>query len=132
MHSLTVGEVMTKRVITVREETPFKELVRLMQTHDVSGLPVVDANGCLTGIVTEADLLELMGDPTGVKKRHTQFGQLLHRLLDTGRTDTIDKSTAHVSAGTLMTIGLITTTADTPVREAARHIVESGVKRLPV
>jgi len=132
MRSLTVGDVMTEKVITVRRETPFKELVRLMRTQDISGLPVVDSDGCLAGIVTEADLLELVGEPTGVKKRHTQFGRLLDRLLDGSRPDLVDKATAHVSAGSLMTPDVITTTPDTLVREAARHIVESGVKRLPV
>jgi CBS domain-containing protein len=132
METLTVGEVMTKDVITVREETPFKELVRLMKEHDVSGLPVLNPRGCLSGIVTEADLLEVVGGHTGIKKRHTQFGRLLDRLLVPGRTDTIDSTTANTSARSLMTSELITTTPDTPVREAARHIVESGVKRLPV
>jgi CBS domain-containing protein len=129
---LTVGEVMTPHVISVREETPFKELVRLMKDHDISGLPVLDSSGCLVGIVTEADLLEVVGEPTGVKKRHTQFGRLLDRLLSPGRTHMIDESTGQISAKFLMTTDLITTTPDTPVREAARHIVETGVKRLPV
>ena len=132
MHTLTVGEVMTERVLSVREETPFKELVRLMKAHDVSGLPVLDSSGCLVGIVTEADLLEVVGEPDGVKKRHTQFGRLLDGLLTPGRLTTIDRATAHTSARSMMTSEVITTTPDTPLREAARHIVESGVKRLPV
>jgi len=132
VHNLTVGEVMTERVITVREETPFKELARLMRAHDVSGLPVVDASGTLVGIVTEADLLEVVGEPTGVKKRHTQFGRLIDRLLTPGHGGDIDRATAYASARSLMTSEVITTAPETLVREAARHIVESGVKRLPV
>jgi CBS-domain-containing membrane protein len=132
MESLTVGDVMTTPVITVREETPFKELVRLMKEHDISGLPVLNSDGCAVGIVTEADLLEVVGEPTGVKKRHKQFGRLLDKLLVPGRAEPIDSSTANTSARSLMTAELKTTTPDTPVRDAARHIVESGVKRLPV
>jgi CBS-domain-containing membrane protein len=132
MESLTVGDVMTIHVITVREETPFKELVRLMKDHDVSGLPVVDSTGALSGIVTEADLLDVVGEKTGVKKRHTQFGRLLDRLITPGRQETIDRSASHISARSLMTSDLITVTPGTPVREAARIIVDSGVKRLPV
>lgn len=132
MHNLTVEEVMTKVVVTVREETPFKELARLMREQDVSGLPVVDATGCLVGIVTEADLLEVVGDPTGVRKRHSQFGRLMDRLLTPGHGNEIDRATAYVSAKSLMTPDVITTSPSTLVREAARHIVESGVKRLPV
>ncbi|MGH2734995.1 MAG: CBS domain-containing protein [Actinomycetota bacterium] len=132
MEKITVGEVMTKRVISVREETPFKELARLMMEHDVSGLPVLNSTGRLAGIVTEADLLEVVGEPTGVKKRHTQFGRLLDRLVSPGREGTVDRSTAYTSAKSLMTTDVITTTPATPAREAARHIVESGIKRLPV
>lgn len=132
MESLTVGQVMTTQVISVREETPFKELARLMKDHDVSGLPVLDSSGCLVGIVTEADLLDVVGGRTGVKKRHTQFGRLLDRLITPGLDETIDKSAGQISAGSLMTSELITSTPDTPVREAARHIIDSGVKRLPV
>lgn len=132
MHTLTVAEVMTEHVLSVREETPFKELVRLMKTHDVSGLPVLDSAGCLVGIVTEADLLDVMGEPGGVKKRHTQFGKLLDRLLTPGPTNAIDRATAHTSARALMTREVITTTPETTLREAARRIAESGVKRLPV
>jgi CBS domain-containing protein len=131
MHSMTVGEVMTGDVVCVREETPFKELVRLMRTRDLSGLPVLDDGGRLVGIVTEADLLEVVGGPTDVKKRHTQFGRLLDRLLSSGR-EPIDGGIADTSAGSLMTTDVITTTPQTPVRDAARHIVETGVKRLPV
>jgi CBS domain-containing protein len=132
MESLTVGEVMTTQVISVREETPFKELIRLMKDHDLSGLPVLDSSGHLSGIVTEADLLDVVGEKSGVKKRHTQFGRLLDRLVTPGRDETIDKSTGQMSARSLMTAELITSTPDTPVREAARLIVDSGVKRLPV
>lgn len=132
MESLTVGEVMTTQVISVRKETPFKELVRLMKDHDISGLPVLDSSGCLAGIVTEADLLDVVGGKTGVKKRHTQFGRLLDRLITPGHDETIAESAGQTSAGSLMTAELLTSTPDTPVREAARHIIDSGVKRLPV
>jgi CBS-domain-containing membrane protein len=132
MAILTVAQVMTGRVISVRQETPFKELVRLMKTHGVSGLPVLDSSGCLVGIVTEADLLEHVGGAIGEKKRHSQLGRLIDRLLSPTHSADVSRATANLSARSLMTSDVITTTPETPVREAARHIVESGVKRLPV
>lgn len=132
MKSLTVGEVMTTKVITVRLETPFKELVRLMKDHNVSGLPVLDSSGCLAGIVTEADLLDVVGESTGVKKRHSQFGRLLDRLVTPGHETKLDRTAGHMSASSLMTSDMTTIHPDTPVREAARLIVDSGLKRLPV
>jgi CBS domain-containing protein len=48
---------MTRRVITVKPETPVLEAARTMLQHHISGLPVIDDNGKLEGMVTEADLL---------------------------------------------------------------------------
>jgi CBS domain-containing protein len=56
-------EIMTKPVITARPDLPLKEAARLLDEHDISALPVVDAEGELVGIVSEADLLELETRP---------------------------------------------------------------------
>jgi len=53
---LTVGEVMTKAVITVEPERPIEEAARLMLEHRIGALPVVE-DGRLEGILTETDLL---------------------------------------------------------------------------
>jgi acetoin utilization protein AcuB len=53
---LTVGEVMTKPVITTGAELPVAEAVRLMLVHKIGALPVVDGER-VTGIITETDLL---------------------------------------------------------------------------
>ena len=53
---LTVGDVMTKAVITVGPERPIEEAARLILEHRIGALPVV-SDGQLTGILTETDLL---------------------------------------------------------------------------
>lgn len=53
---LTVGEVMTKRVITVEPDRPVEEAARLMLEHRIGALPVTEG-GRLVGIITETDLL---------------------------------------------------------------------------
>ena len=53
---LTVGDVMTKAVITVEPERPIEEAARLMLEHRIGALPVV-SDGRLAGILTETDLL---------------------------------------------------------------------------
>lgn len=61
---ITVEEVMTKKVITVTEDTPIEEAARIMADNKIGGLPVM-RDGHLVGIITETDLfkifLELMG-----------------------------------------------------------------------
>lgn len=50
-------EVMKTEVVTLREDTPVKEIARLMLAHDISGLPVVDEQGNVLGVVSELDLM---------------------------------------------------------------------------
>ena len=54
---LWAADIMTRDVETVRADTPLKDAVKLMLKHKYGCLPVVDARGCLLGILTEADLV---------------------------------------------------------------------------
>ena len=50
-------DVMNKVLVTVKEDTPVKEIAKLMLEHDISGLPVVNAQGNVVGVVSELDLM---------------------------------------------------------------------------
>lgn len=52
-----VQDVMSTPVISVREGTSVREALRLLDKHAITSLPVVDDNGALVGVVSEADLL---------------------------------------------------------------------------
>jgi len=52
-----VSELMTREVITVFPDTPVVEIARRMLQHHISGIPVVERDGRLVGIVTETDLV---------------------------------------------------------------------------
>jgi hypothetical protein len=54
---MTVEDVMTRDVITVTPATPIHEAASLMVEHGVSGLPVIDAEGRLVGIISDGDLI---------------------------------------------------------------------------
>ena len=58
---MTVEDVMTRDVITVTPTTPIHEAASLMVAHGVSGLPVIDAEGCLVGIISDGDLIIRQG-----------------------------------------------------------------------
>jgi CBS domain-containing protein len=58
-----VEAVMTSQVVTARPSTPFQELVRLLEQHRISALPVTDDNGRLAGIVTRSDPLKVFLRP---------------------------------------------------------------------
>lgn len=52
-----VGDIMTKEVISVQPNTRVDEIARLMSQHHISGMPVVDADNYVVGVVTELDMI---------------------------------------------------------------------------
>jgi CBS domain-containing protein len=60
----TVGDFMALRPIVIRADAPLAEAARLMDSHRISGLPVVDPTGSLVGVVSQTDL---------VRARATEF-----------------------------------------------------------
>jgi CBS domain-containing protein len=54
----TVADIMTKDIVTVTKKTTVRELAQIFESRHFGSLPVVDENGCLTGIVTASDLIE--------------------------------------------------------------------------
>ena len=117
--SATVKDVMTAEVVTVRQETTFKEMAAVLRRYRVSALPVVDDAGRVIGVVSEADLLakEVLADPGVV-------AELLRRQ-DVRKAEGL-------TAGDLMTRPAVTATPGDPVEQAARMMHFMRVKRLPV
>lgn len=120
-----VGDVMTRQVVGAHEDTPFKELARLMHDHRVSGLPVLGEEGTLVGIVTEGDLLASTG---GLPETHP----LLTWLIGRRRLEEIERRVEDLHAGDVMIRNVITVGPETSLREAIMKLLEAGVKRLPV
>jgi CBS domain-containing protein len=122
----TVRDVMTPTVVVGHEDTPFKELVRSMAEHRVSGVPVVSTEGRLVGIVTEADLLRV--------EAHEQPPRnlLVELFIDRRRLEEIERLADDIRARDIMTRDVVTVAPDRPIDEAARRMIHEGVKRLPV
>jgi CBS domain-containing protein len=122
---MNVKDVMSTEVISVGPATSLKEVARLLVEHRISGVPVVDAEGAVLGVVSEADLL--------VKERgfRAELGGPLAWLFRGEALDEAAKLEARV-AGEAMSAPAITITAHRPVAAAAAMMLEHGVNRLPV
>jgi len=94
LSKITVGEVMTRKVLTVQADTPIEEVARLMADNKIGGLPVMRANR-VVGMITETDLfkifLELMGARTkGIRvtavaeDRPGQLAKITKAIADAG------------------------------------------------
>ena len=122
MNSL-VRDVMTTEVVAVEAWTPFKEIVARLAEHRISAVPVLDADGRVLGVVTEADLLlkQEHPDPEVDVPRAWSRRRRLER-----------KKAAAVVAGKLMTTPPVTVPPTGTVTEAARRMHTARIKRLPV
>lgn len=56
---MTVGDLMTKDVISVKKETPIYEALMFLRKHDITGMPVIDDDMIVVGMITEKDALRL-------------------------------------------------------------------------
>ena len=57
-----IENIMTKDVITVKKETPIQETIKIMVENNITGLPVVDDQMQLVGIISEKDVMMLLYD----------------------------------------------------------------------
>ncbi|WP_055469602.1 CBS domain-containing protein [Streptomyces ardesiacus] len=117
----TVSEVMTHTAVAVGLEAPFKDIVALMDQWKVSALPVVEGEGRVIGVVSEADLLPKEEFRDSDPDRFTQ----LRRLTDLAKA-------GGLTASDVMTTPAVTVHPDATLAQAARIMAQRKVKRLPV
>ncbi|MDL2401854.1 CBS domain-containing protein [Rhizobium mayense] len=120
---MLVRDVMKQRIIKVSPDNSVKQAAELMLANHISGLPVIDDEGRLVGLITEGDLL-----------RRSELG---HRtkadesLPPEERAKTYIKSNAWKVAD-VMSRNPVSVEEDTPLARVANLMQEHGIKRLPV
>lgn len=125
-----VAAVMTPDPVTVTPETSLNEAIHILAERRITGLPVVNDEGTLVGVLSESDL---MWQTTGVDlpayimlldsviylKNPNQYQQELHKALGQQVKD-------------VMTDKVVTTSPEQSIRDAAHLMHERHVRRLPV
>jgi CBS domain-containing protein len=124
---LTVADVMTNPVLVVRRDTPLKDVARLLIDNGVSGAPVVDADGRVLGVVSEADFL--VKEQGAEEIHHRRLARVVGESTETRHQ--LDKVEAR-DAGGAMTAPAVTIAPTRPIREAAALMTSRRVNRLPV
>jgi CBS domain-containing protein len=126
-----VGDVMTTDVVTVGEDTPYREIVLTLAAHRISAVPVVDASRRVLGVVSESDLLPKVEAANGTDVRYLSHRHR-RRLLDRRRRRAARAKAAGTVARDLMSAPAVTALPDTPIAVAARRMEQARVTRLPV
>jgi CBS domain-containing protein len=125
---MNVSDLMTTDVVVAHPETPLKEVARLLIEHRISGMPVVDQDDHVLGVVSEADLL-VKEAGSHEEMRRTPLRWLLGR--DRQQEAELQRINA-VTAGAAMTTPAATIEADLPLSTAARRMTDDRINRLPV
>ncbi len=124
---MKAAEVMTTSVVTVRSAATVAEAADLMLEHGVSGLPVIDANGHIVGIVTEGDFLRRA--ETGTERRRSRW---LEFLLGPGRLANEYVHSHARKVEEVMTRDVVTVSESTPLEDVVTVMERRRIKRVPV
>lgn len=123
MTAVCVGDVMSRPVPVVYEETPFKQIARILSKNAVRAVVVVDVGDRVLGLVSESDLI--------LRQAATANGRSWADSAWPWARRGHRKAEA-MTARDLMTSPVVTTFADAPVSVAARIAVDHDVSQLPV
>jgi len=121
---------MTPSVISVTTKTSIKDLVNLFSEHNISGVPVVDEDGKLIGIVTESDLIDQ------TKKLHIPtVVTILDSVFYLENPTRMEKEMKKMAGTTVLDIYSsppVTVGPDAMIEEIATIMSEKNVHTLPV
>jgi CBS domain-containing protein len=120
-------DVMTSPVVSVEADTTILQAVRIMLQRRMSGLPVIDKEGRLVGIVTEGDFLRRA--ETGTQRRRPRW---LEFLVGPGRLAEEYTRSHGRKVDEVMTPDPVTVTEDTALDDIVKLMEKRQIKRVPV
>ena len=126
---LTAGNVMTRDPVTVTADTSLRHVAKLLARHHISGVPVIDADNHIVGMVTENDLLQWSDKPG---ERQAWWLDMLAEGYDLS-PDWLDSiQTEREMVRAVMKSDIVSVSEDSPVFEVAKILVAKAIKRVPV
>lgn len=127
---LLAKEIMARKVVSVRADLPVEQLAGLLWSHRINGVPVLDDDGCLIGVVTESDLVDQ------AKKFHIPTAiAIMGSVIFLDRAKEVEREIGRMTGATVGDIcskNPVTIAEDTPMDEIATIMAEKRVHTLPV
>ena len=130
MDTLKVREIMTTAVITVNPDTTVGELADILAKNKISGVPVVDGEGRVLGMVSEADII--VQDADLHFPYYIQFLEMVIYLQSVHKFEERVRKQIASKVSEIMTEEVVSVPPDESVREVATLMADRGVNRLPV
>ncbi len=127
--SKSVAEVMTPNPITVEPQTALNEAIKIMAEKKISGLPVVNGEGNLIGVLSETDL---MWQETGIEPApYIMILDSIIYLQNPARHEKEIHKALGQTVGEVMSDNPISISPEKSLREAARLMHDKKIRRLP-
>lgn len=130
MEDLKASDIMQKKVITISEDASVQDLAELLAEKKISGVPVIDQQNRVVGIVTEGDLVSLDADIHF--PHYIQFLDSVIFVESVKKFDERIRKAAAARVGQIMTTEVVTIQLDTPLNELATLMTDKNINRLPV
>ena len=130
MDQLTVREIMTSDVITASPETTVGELADILAQNKISGVPVVDGEGRVLGMVSEADII--LQDADLHFPYYIQFLESVIYLQSVHKFEERFRKAIGSKVSEVMSDEVVSVPPDATVREVATLMADRNVNRLPV
>jgi CBS domain-containing protein len=124
-HSVTAKDVMTRDVVFVKMNSALEEVADILNRHAISGVPVIDDEKIVVGVISEKDFLFHMG----AQNQKTFMGVIAQCLKNKG---CIAISMRKQKAEDIMTEPAITISENTPVSKIAEIFTKKNINRAPV
>lgn len=125
IHSTRAKDAMTEEVVFVNRTTTLKDVAKRLNRHDISGVPVVDDENKVVGVISEKDFLFNMG----AKENRTFMGVVAHCLESKG---CVAISMQKQKAQDIMSTPAVTVSENTLISEIASIFTQNKINRTPV
>ncbi len=124
---LPVSTIMTANPLCISPDTPARDLARMLEGNDISGVPVVDGLNRVIGVVSKTDLLRRVVEGPQGSSRESFFEALAEGLTD---DDRYPDNLGNVEE--FMTPSAVTAALDDSIGTVARRMADDGVHRVVV
>ncbi|HAW60619.1 MAG TPA: hypothetical protein DCW86_04035 [Actinobacteria bacterium] len=117
--------IMTRDVIVAKRDTPVSDIIHLLLKHRISGVPIVNEENEVIGVVTEADLIQKKKLPTPLELIYN-----LGRYMNSEQLAEEHKKLRGEKAADIMTSNAICVKEDSDVVKIASLLIKKGIKRV--
>ena len=124
---MKAADVMVRDVITVKPDDKVADAIELLSTYDISALPVVDDNGKIVGILSEADLIQR--EEIGTQTQHQRW---LEAILPASKLAEEFAKSHGQRVDEVMTTHVVAASENTSLSEIARLLEKHRIKRIPI